>query len=91
MRIICPYCGERSVGEFVAMGPADLNRPEADALVGSFVQYVHERSNPRGMHRELMYHAYGCRAWIAVSRDTQTHEVFAAEALMSDFGEGKSK
>jgi sarcosine oxidase subunit delta len=26
--------------------------------------------------QELWYHAAGCHAWLVVSRDTRTHEIF---------------
>lgn len=90
MRIRCPYCGERSVDEFVAMGPADLVRPAVDAPTDAFVAYVYERENPRGTHRELYYHAYGCHAWLAVSRDTLLHDVRAAEAMMLTEAQGET-
>ncbi len=28
---------------------------------------------------ELWYHAFGCRSWLRVTRDTRTHEIFAVE------------
>ena len=52
MRIQCPFCGERDVGEFTYLGDA-------------------------GAHAELWYHAYGCRGWLRVMRNTLTHEVLA--------------
>ena len=90
MRIRCPYCGERSVDEFVAMGPADLARPPADAPTQAFFAYVYERENPRGAHRELYYHAHGCHAWLAVSRDTLLHDVRSAEPMMPIETEGET-
>ena len=41
--------------------------------------YVYLRDNPAGPHRELWYHAGGCRAWLIVGRDTRTHAISGAE------------
>jgi len=37
--------------------------------------YVYERPNPAGAHNEIWLHAGGCRAHLAVVRDTLTHEI----------------
>ena len=75
MRIPCPYCGERDTQEFVYRGDASMTRPNADE---DFYEYVYLRDNPAGMLREHWYHAQGCRNWLVVTRDTRTHEIFAA-------------
>lgn len=80
MRITCPHCGNRSVAEFVAMGPAGLQRPAPDASAEAWVDYVYTRDNPAGAHRELFYHASGCRAWLVVERDTRTHLITSVKA-----------
>jgi heterotetrameric sarcosine oxidase delta subunit len=81
MRIHCPHCGERDSGEFAYHGDAGPARPDGKGLeaMQAFVDYVHLRDNPAGPHRELWYHLGGCRAWLVVTRDTRTHEIFAAE------------
>jgi len=81
MRIKCPYCGERSLDEFIYSGDATVRRPDAAAPTASedFVKYVYERTNPPGMHRELWYHAAGCHAWLVVSRDISTHAISSVE------------
>lgn len=83
MRITCPFCGERDSGEFVIAGDAGVRRPRIDAPEAEdsqtrFVEAVYVRDNPAGRHAELWYHAMGCRSWLQVSRDTRTHEIFAA-------------
>ncbi|CAN5714616.1 sarcosine oxidase subunit delta [soil metagenome] len=83
MRIRCPHCGERPGEEFVADGPAGLARPAPDAPAEAWHEYLHERVNPMGAHRELFYHARGCRAWLAVERDTRSHAVLGAEPVMA--------
>ncbi len=75
MRISCPYCGARSSEEFSYRGAADPRRPEADAPVEAWVDYVYMRDNPAGPNRELWHHVHGCRRWLVVTRDTRTHTV----------------
>jgi heterotetrameric sarcosine oxidase delta subunit len=75
MRILCPYCGERGVHEFVYRGDAAPTRPEEE---DGFFAYVYLRDNPAGPLAEHWYHAQGCRNWITVTRDTVTHEISAA-------------
>jgi heterotetrameric sarcosine oxidase delta subunit len=81
MRLNCPHCGERPIDEFVQLGTADQLRPAADAGIDAFVDYVYLRDNPAGPHRELFQHLGGCRALLAVRRDTRTHEVHAVTAV----------
>jgi sarcosine oxidase subunit delta len=81
MRIPCPHCGERSSAEFIAHGPAGLPRPDGSGALSDWIDYAYFRDNPAGEHRELFHHAHGCRAWIAVTRDTRTHAVIAAEPV----------
>jgi heterotetrameric sarcosine oxidase delta subunit len=76
MRIRCPYCGERSNDEFYVLGDADaLTARPSGENVEAFHQYVYQRTNLAGLHRELWYHAAGCRRWLVVTRDTRTHEI----------------
>jgi sarcosine oxidase subunit delta len=82
MRIPCPFCGSRDIGEFVYRGDATLVRPEDED--GMF-DYVYLRSNPMGLHHEHWYHAQGCRNWLMVTRDILTHAIPAAR-LVRDAG-----
>ena len=79
--IPCPYCGPRDYTEFTYGGDANVRRPaDPDALTDEqWAQYVYLRDNPRGLHDELWQHSAGCRRWIAVRRNTYTHDVIAAE------------
>lgn len=82
MMIPCPYCGRRSNAEFVYHGDATVERPsigDDDAARQRWHDYVYLRDNPAGRHRELWYHAGGCRAWLVVSRDVATHEIHWVE------------
>lgn len=80
MRIKCPHCGARDVTEFTYGGAAGVMRPADPAGVSDpeWADYVYLRDNPRGLHDEVWQHTAGCRRWIAVRRDTLTHEVIAA-------------
>ena len=81
MRIACPYCGERSLDEFIYSGDAAVRRPDASSPTSAadFVSYVYERNNPPGKHRELWYHAAGCHAWLVVTREISTHIIASVE------------
>ncbi len=82
MRIPCPHCGLRDVTEFGYGGDANLHRPpDPDACTDAqWADHLYVRDNPRGPHDELWQHTAGCRRWIAVRRDTLTHEILAAAA-----------
>lgn len=79
MRVPCPICGERDQREFYYQGAAVmLHRPEPDATVMAWDEYLHLRANVPGPHDELWSHDAGCGAWLKVSRNTVTHEVLGA-------------
>jgi heterotetrameric sarcosine oxidase delta subunit len=88
MRIDCPFCGQREVGEFSYLGDAAPKRPSfvaADsnaqpANEDAFFDYVYLRDNPAGEMTEWWYHGGGCRSWLKVARNTLTHEIFSVEA-----------
>ncbi|MBP7003198.1 sarcosine oxidase subunit delta [Amaricoccus sp.] len=75
MRIACPLCGERDLREFTYRGAAVLlDRPEVGDAA-AFDAYLHLRDNPAGPNAELWHHAFGCRAWLRVVRDTRSHAI----------------
>ena len=80
MRIVCPFCGERELGEFTYLGDAKPQRPAADAGEDAFYDYVYLRNNVAGVMNEHWYHGGGCRAWLKVTRNTLTHEISLVEA-----------
>lgn len=45
MRIVCPFCGERELGEFTYLGDAKPQRPPADASEDAVYDYVYLRSS----------------------------------------------
>jgi methylglutamate dehydrogenase subunit B len=79
MLIKCPHCGVRPVEEFTFLGDASVVRPAGDDAA-QWHDYVYLRNNPKGAFDEYAQHAGGCRAWLVVSRNTETHEVTSAVA-----------
>jgi heterotetrameric sarcosine oxidase delta subunit len=76
MRLTCPVCGDRDRREFYYQGAASiLNRPDPDAGIDTWDDYLHNRDNPAGLTQDLWYHEAGCSSWIVVTRNTVTHEV----------------
>ncbi|MET0539298.1 MAG: sarcosine oxidase subunit delta [Xanthobacteraceae bacterium] len=82
MRIACPHCGARDMREFTYLGDATVARPDPSApgALDRFTDYVYFRDNPAGAHREFWYHAFGCQAWLVVTRDTRTHDILSVES-----------
>jgi len=67
------------LSEFTYGGDAGAPRPEnpAEADLASWMSHVYLRDNPAGPHKEYWHHISGCRSWLAVTRDTATHEIKA--------------
>jgi heterotetrameric sarcosine oxidase delta subunit len=78
MLINCPYCGPRPSEEFTQLGDASVKRPTSNdpQTMGQWFDYVYLRDNPKGRFKEYWHHGAGCRSWLVVDRDTQTHEIF---------------
>ncbi len=90
MLIPCPHCGTRPVEEFTFLGDAKPTRPTTNdpASMDQWFDYVYLRDNPRGRFDEYAHHSGGCRAWLVVSRNTETHEVHGA-VTARDYGKAK--
>lgn len=73
IRIQCPYCGERDQSEFTY--GEDAKRQAPDAELAKWNEYVYQRENVRGEHLEYWHHAFGCRVWLKVQRNTITHDI----------------
>ena len=80
MLIPCPHCGTRPVEEFTFLGDAKPARPTTNdpSSMDQWFDYVYLRENPRGRFDEYAHHSGGCRSWLVVSRNTETHEVYGA-------------
>ena len=96
MRMACPFCGVREIGEFTYLGDATPRRPAIAAADGkatpaeaeAFYDYVYQRDNVAGAMREYWYHGGGCRSWLVAERDTRTHDILSVVAAP---GAGASK
>ncbi|MCP5181792.1 MAG: sarcosine oxidase subunit delta [Pseudomonadales bacterium] len=81
LRIHCPYCCEdRAEEEFVYAGEAGITRPLAPEQLddAAWGDYLFFRTNPRGAHQEMWFHASGCRRYFKVLRDTVTYALAAS-------------
>jgi len=81
--IPCPICGDRPEDEFGFGGDATVVHPGHGVSTADYAEYLYFRDNPKGPHRELWVHRYGCRRWIVVERDTLTHHI-AGASLAAD-------
>jgi methylglutamate dehydrogenase subunit B len=72
LTIRCPTCGMRPVGEFTFGG--ELRDLEAADAASDFAR-VYLRENAAGVQSERWFHAFGCRRWLSVERDTTTNRV----------------
>lgn len=79
----CPYCGPRAEIEFRYGGESHIQRPGPHHAVSDaqWADYLFNRKNPKGVHRERWFHAGGCRRWFNVARDTVSHAVLATYAM----------
>ncbi|MFW2421660.1 MAG: sarcosine oxidase subunit delta [Porticoccaceae bacterium] len=76
--IHCPYCGEkREEEEYHYAGEAHITRPlEPESLSDEeWGKYLFHRKNIKGSHREMWFHAAGCRKFFNVARNTVTYEI----------------
>lgn len=92
MLIKCPHCGTRPLEEFAFLGDAEPHRPHSldPSTMDQWFDYVYSRDNPKGRFHEYAHHSGGCRSWLVVARDTQTHEVFAT-VTARDFANGRKR
>jgi sarcosine oxidase, subunit delta len=77
--IRCPWCGPRDEIEFSCGGQGHIERPTPFDAVSDerWAAYLFVRDNPKGLHLERWVHAFGCRQWFNVARNTVTHEIVA--------------
>ncbi len=80
LSIPCPWCGHRDETEFGYGGEADIARPPSTANDAEWADYLFMRTNTKGVHRERWAHAFGCRRWFVVVRDTTTNRVLEVHA-----------
>jgi heterotetrameric sarcosine oxidase delta subunit len=87
MRITCPLCGPRDRREFYYYGSDDYLTFPVGEDIDAIDTHLHLRDNPAGWTRDLWYHEMGCAAWLAVTRNTVTHEIATVD-LVADAGIG---
>ncbi|HEX4196257.1 MAG TPA: sarcosine oxidase subunit delta [Caulobacteraceae bacterium] len=75
--IACPFCGPRAELEFRWGGDAHVARPPAACDDAELARYLFQRRNGEGLSLERWVHAFGCRQWFNLARDTATHEIAA--------------
>ena len=87
-----PILGPRDAQEFVYLGDVSLiDRPDGMTQgVEAFHEYLYQRTNPAGEHRELWYHEQGDRSWLVVTRNTVAHEITRVE-LARDVARSKGR
>jgi len=72
LKIPCPNCGSRAYTEFTFGG--ELRALGSDDREEDF-RRVYLRENAAAVQEERWFHAYGCRRWLTLRRDTLTNRV----------------
>ncbi|MBU6166093.1 MAG: sarcosine oxidase subunit delta [Alphaproteobacteria bacterium] len=90
LEINCPWCGPRPEAEFRCGGEIPIIRPTPDCTDREWAAYLHERTNPKGMHRERWLHVLGCGMWIAAIRSTINHHITRTGPLAAPHDEASS-
>lgn len=77
--IPCPYCGARPENEFHYGGEAHIARPSDPSSLNdaAWSAFLHQRSNPKGVHAERWRHIHGCGRFFNSLRDTASDRIFA--------------
>lgn len=80
MQIPCPHCGARDQAEFVYERALESvivpGSEDAPAMA-----HLYTRTNPKGVDEEIWRHAFGCRAWLVMTRDRVTNTISATRAI----------
>ena len=80
--IPCPHCGPPDEAEFDHGGPLrPLPALDGAGDAATWQRALHHAPTPRGPVTELWYHRSGCETWLAVTRDTVTHDITHARAM----------
>jgi sarcosine oxidase subunit delta len=78
LMIPCPHCGPREYTEFTFGGELrDVRTSDPD----TDFERVYLPTNGAGPQRERWFHAFGCRRWLALTRDTVTNLLDAVDPL----------
>lgn len=68
--IPCPHCGPRNSTEFRYAGEGRRRPAVSTATETEWRSYLYDHSNTAGWVRETWYHAFGCRRYFRLERDT---------------------
>lgn len=74
LRITCPHCGWRPYTEFSFGGELPPAQRAGESEDEDF-ERVWLKRNQAGRQLERWFHAFGCRRWFTLERDTVTNEV----------------
>lgn len=74
MKIPCPHCGERPITEFIYGEIPNVPETITDADVRD-IDRAFMYNNPEGLQTERWFHAYGCRRWLTIQRDTRDDSI----------------
>jgi heterotetrameric sarcosine oxidase delta subunit len=72
LQVPCPNCGSRPHTEFTFGGE---ERPHVTRDAGTDLPRLLLPQNVEGPQRERWFHAFGCRAWFTVTRDSRTNRI----------------
>ena len=72
LQVPCPNCGSRPHREFTFGGE---ERPHVPSDTDTGLPQVLVPENAEGPQRERWFHAFGCRTWFTVTRDTRTNRI----------------
>ena len=72
LQIPCPHCGPREFSEF-SFGGEVRELASTDSQRDFDRVYLH--ANAAGPQIERWFHAYGCRRWFVIRRDTVENRV----------------
>ena len=73
----CPNCGPRPLEEFVFGGERRAVSPSITDPDDRNYDEVWIFDNPDGRTTERWFHAWGCRRWLTVERDTSVDHVLS--------------
>lgn len=79
LRIDCPHCGPRAEHEFRWRGDMRVARPAPDAAADdpAWLDHLYWRPALTGEIEELWFHVGGCRQFMVVRRDVNSHAIRA--------------
>lgn len=84
IRIPCPWCGPRNVGEFHHHGELHQRPDPETTSPEEWRRYLYFKTNTNGWAEESWYHTAGCRRFFKVRRNQTTNETTPVTDPTSD-------